>query len=88
MFAYEFFSMFSIVFMAAIVFMLIFLKNQKLAKFLGLSTLLVTVIQFVLLNMTDISHFGKNMVMLVALILYFCIVGIQLYTIYKKDGSI
>jgi nucleoside recognition membrane protein YjiH len=88
MVVYGFFSLFSIVMTVTILFMLIFLKNQKLVKFLGLSTVLVTAVQFVLLNMTDIPNFGKSIVILITLILYFCIVGAQLHSIFKRDGII
>lgn len=88
MVVYGFFSLFAIVMMAAIVFMLIFLRNRKLAVYLGISTFVVTLIQFVLLNMTKIPDIAKSYVILITLILYFGIVGIQLFNLYQRNGFI
>lgn len=85
---YGFFSLFAITMMVALLFLLIFLRNRKLAVYLGIGIFVITVVQFVLLNMTKIHNEEKSIVILITLILYFSIVIFQLYELCKREGMI
>jgi len=67
---YEFFSMFTIVMTVTLIFCVIFVKNGKLQTFLGIETLIITIIGFILLNMTTIPIITKNIITVLILVLY------------------
>ncbi len=67
---YELFSIFTIVMTVTLIFSIIFVKNGKLQTFLGIETILITIVGFILLNMTTIPILTKNIITVLILVLY------------------
>jgi len=83
-----FFSLVCIYMMASILFILIFFENKKLALRFGLVTLFITVVQFVLLNMTPLSNTVKDIIMVITILLLAILVTGQILTILKEEKVI
>lgn len=82
-----FFSLVSIYMMASILFILIFFENKKLAVRFGLVTLLITVVPFVLLNMTPLSNTTKDIIMVITILLLAIMVTGEILTILKEEKT-
>ncbi len=80
-----FFSLVCIYMMVAIMFILIFVEDKKLAVRFGLVTLFITVVQFVLLNMTSLSHMIKDSIMIITILLLAALITNQILVILKEE---
>lgn len=80
-----FFSLVCIYMMVAIMFILIFVEDKKLAVRFGLVTLFITVVQFVLLNMTSLSHMIKDSIMIITILLLATLITNQILVILKEE---
>ena len=84
---YEFFSMFTIIMTVTLIFSIIFVENKKIQTLLGIESILVYIIGFILLNMTQLQLFSKNIIVLVILVLYAQITVSIIITQTKKIGK-
>lgn len=82
-----FFSLVCIYMMASILFILIFFENKKLALRFGLVTIFITVVQFVLLNMTPLSNVIKDIIMVITMLLLAVLVTKEILVIQKEEKT-